>query len=134
MGQKGFWDEQERVSKLKNKKTVLTCLLESIPWEAFRPLLEKAYSQEGKNNAGRKRIDPLILFKMLFLQQLFNLSAEEVEFQVNDRRSFEEFVGLGVMNDIPDATTVAFFRERLRNANVIEELLKCLRATYEIKD
>ena len=124
MGQKGFWDEQERVSKLKNKKPVLTCLSESIPWEAFRPLLEKGYSQERKSNAGRKRIDPLILFKMLVLQQLFNLSDEEVEFQVNDRRSFEEFVGLGVMNDIPDATTVAFFRERLRKANVIDELFE----------
>ena len=51
---------------------------------------------------------------MLILQQLFNLSDEELEFQVNDRRSFEEFVGLGVMNNIPDATTIAFFRERLK--------------------
>jgi len=61
-----------------------------------------------KNNAGRKRIDPLFLFQMLVLQQLFNLSDAELEFQVNDRCSFEEFVGLGVMNDILDATTVAF--------------------------
>ncbi|WP_255087710.1 MULTISPECIES: transposase [unclassified Synechococcus] len=44
------------------------------------------------------------------LQQLFNLSDEELEFQVNDIRSFQEFVGLGVMNSIPDATTIAFFR------------------------
>ena len=61
---------------------------------------------------------------MLVLQQLFNLSDEELEFQVNDRRSFEEFVGLGVMNDIPDATTGAFFRERLRKAVVIQELFE----------
>ena len=54
MGQKGFWDKQERVSKLKNKKPVLTCLSESIPWEAFRPLLEKGDSQERNSNAGRK--------------------------------------------------------------------------------
>ena len=33
---------------------------------------------------------------MLVLQQLFNLSDDEVEFQVNDRRRFEKFVGLGV--------------------------------------
>jgi hypothetical protein len=33
----------------------------------------------------------------------------------------EEFVGLGVMNSIPYATTVAFSRERLRKAGVIEE-------------
>ena len=52
------------------------------------------------------------------------MSDEEVEFQVNDRRSFEEIVGLGVMNDIPDATTVAFFRERLRKANLIDELFE----------
>jgi IS5 family transposase len=124
VGQRGFWDEQHRVSKLHEKKPVLKRLSESIPWESFRPLLDRGYAHERKSNAGRKRIDPLILFKMLILQQLFNLSDEELEFQVNDRRSFEEFVGLGVMNSIPDATTIAFFRERLRNAEVIEELFE----------
>ena len=124
VGQRGFWDEQKRVAKLQQKKPVLRRLSEAIPWETFRPLLEQGYTQERKSNAGRKRIDPLILFKMLILQQLFNLSDEELEFQVNDRRSFEEFVGLGVMNQIPDATTIAFFRERLRKAKVIEELFE----------
>jgi IS5 family transposase len=61
---------------------------------------------------------------MLILQQLFNLSDEELEFQVNDRRSFEEFIGLGVMDAIPDATTVALFRERLRKAELIEEIFE----------
>ena len=32
------------------------------------------------------------------------------------------------MNDIPDATTVAFFRERLRKAGVIEELFEMFEA------
>jgi IS5 family transposase len=122
MGQQGFWDKEKRIQKLQHKKPALTTLSESIPWESFRSLLEQGYAHECKSNAGRKRIDPLILFKMLVLQQLFNLSDEELEFQVNDRRSFEEFIGLGVMNSIPDATTVAFFRERLRKAGVIEEL------------
>jgi transposase len=124
VGQRGFWDEQQRVSKLREKKPVLKRLSESIPWESFHPLLDQDYVHERKSNAGRKRIDPLILFKMLVLQQLFNISDEELEFQVNDRRSFEEFVGLGVMNSIPDATTVAFFWERLRKAGVIEELFE----------
>ena len=111
MGQRSFWDEQQIVAKLQEKKPVLKRHAESIPLESFRLLLDRGYSQERKSNTGRKRIDHLILFKMLVLQQLFNLSDEELEFQVNDRRSFEEFVGLGVMNDIPDATTIAFFRE-----------------------
>jgi hypothetical protein len=37
-------------------------------------LLERGYTHERKSNAGRKRIDPMILFKMLILQQPF-LSA-----------------------------------------------------------
>lgn len=63
---------------------------------------------------------------MLVLQQLFNLRDEEIEFKVNDRRSIEEFIGLDVMNDIPDATTVAvaFFRERLCKTDVIDELFE----------
>ena len=109
--------------KLKNKKPVLQRLSESIPWESFRLLLDKGYAKERKSSAGRRRIDPLILFKMLVHRQLFNLSDAETEFQVNDRRSFEQFVGLGLMNDSPDATTLAF-RERLRKAGVIEELFE----------
>jgi hypothetical protein len=41
---------------------------------------------------------------------------------VNDRRSFEELVGLGVMYSIANATMIALFRERPRKAAVIEAL------------
>lgn len=118
MGQKEFWDEEERLKKLERKKPSLERLSTAIPWEDFRPLLESVFQQERKSPAGRKRIDVIIMFKMLVLQQLHNLSDGELEFQVNDRRSFERFVGLGAMHSIPDATTVALFKERLRQASV----------------
>jgi len=76
IGKKVFWDKQQRISKLKNNKPILTCLSESITWEAFWPLLEKDYTQSSKNNAVRKRVYPLILFKTLVLQQLIDLSDE----------------------------------------------------------
>ena len=38
MGQRGFWDEQQRVAKLKEKKPVLQRLSESIPWDSYRLL------------------------------------------------------------------------------------------------
>lgn len=50
---------------------------------------------------------------MLFLQYTFNLSDEELEDQVIDRLSFQEFVGLGYDQEIPDFTTVWHFREAL---------------------
>ena len=110
VGQGGFLDEGQRVTKLQDKKPKLKRLADSNPWEKFRPLLVQGFDQERKSNTGQERIDPLIHFKRLVLQQLFNLSDDELEFQVNDRSSFEEFVGLGVRNSIPVATIVAFFR------------------------
>ena len=81
-------DEEQRIKKLQDKKPVLVLLSIQIPWNNFLAQLEHGYNQERKSNSGRKQIDPLILFKMLVLKQLFNLSDEELEFRVNDRRSF----------------------------------------------
>jgi hypothetical protein len=55
-------------------------LLELIPRESLRPLLQQGNTYERKNTAGGKWIDPLILFKMVVLQQTFNLSDEVLEF------------------------------------------------------
>lgn len=53
----------------------------------------KGYTQVRRSNTECKRIDLLIFFKTLILQQLFKLSDEELEFQVNNRSPFEGFVG-----------------------------------------
>jgi hypothetical protein len=129
VGQRGFWDEQQRANKLQGKKPVLKRLTDSIPWESFRPQLERGYKQERKSNAWRKRIDPLIRFKMLVLQQLFNLSDEELEFQVNDRRSFEEFVGLGVMNNIRMPPPSPSSERDFAKLKSLKSSLRCSRPT-----
>ena len=53
-GQKGLWDEEERLEKLAEKKPSLRHLTVAIPWETFRPLLESTFPQERKSSAGRK--------------------------------------------------------------------------------
>ena len=40
------------------------------------------------------------------LQSLYNLSDEQVEYQVRDRLSFTRFLRLGIENRIPDGTTL----------------------------
>ncbi len=58
------------------------------------PLMGYACEIERKSPVGRKRMDPLIRFKMLILQQLLlSRIGAELEFQVNDRQSFEELIG-----------------------------------------
>ncbi len=44
-----------------------------------------------KSSAGRKPIDALVLFRMLILPSLYNLSDEQIEYQVRDRLSFTRF-------------------------------------------
>ena len=66
------------------------------------------------------------MFKMLVLQQLYNISDEELEYQVNDRLSFMRFLGLGLAEPVPDATTVCLFRQELKQQGLIEELFEQL--------
>jgi transposase, IS5 family len=82
-----------------------------------------------KRAAGRKPTDVVVLFKMLVLQQLHNISDESLAYQVNDRRSFMPFLGFDLMSEVPDATTVWLFWKHLREAGLVEDFansdLKC---------
>jgi transposase, IS5 family len=64
------------------------------------------------------------MFRMLVLQSLYNLSDEQVEYQVRDRLSFTRFLGLGIEDGIPDGTTLWLFREMLAKAGLVEKLFE----------
>lgn len=66
--------------------------------------------------------------KRLLGRRAKSLSGQEDYNQANNRRSLEEFVGLGVINSIPDATAVDFFRERLGKAGASEEIFEVFSA------
>ena len=88
MGQQGFWDVEDRQQKLEQKKSLLNQLNQLVPWENFRPILMQIHDKPRKSQAGRPPTDVLLLFEMLVLQKLYNISDEELEYQVNDRLSF----------------------------------------------
>jgi IS5 family transposase len=124
MKQPGFWDWEERQSKLNQKKDLLVRLNEIIEWETFRPLLKQISEKSRKSQAGRKPIDAIVMFKLLILQQLYNISDEELEYQVSDRLSFMQFLGFGLADEVPDATTVWLFRKQLTEQGLIEALFE----------
>jgi IS5 family transposase len=55
---------------------------------------------------------------------LYNISDDELEYQVNDRLSFMRFLGLGIGDIVPDATSVWLFRKQLRGLGLIEALFE----------
>ena len=122
MSQPGFFDLEERTTKLTQMGDPLVGLNKKINWEAFRADLNRVHEKERKSKAGAKPIDVVLMFKLLVLQQLHNLSDERIEYQIRDRLSFMRFLGLTLEDRVPDAKTVWLFRERLKEKQLIEEL------------
>jgi len=124
MGQKSFFDADERLKSLSRLGDPLEPLKALIPWEPFRPLLKGVHEKERKSKAGRKPFDARLMFQVLVLQSLYNLADEQVEFQIRDRLSCMRFLGLGVEDTVPDATTVWNFRERLNALGLLKPLFE----------
>jgi IS5 family transposase len=122
MGQRSFFDVENRLQSVSKMGDPLERLAATIPWESFRPQLAQVHEKERKSNAGRKPIDVVLMFKALILQTLYNLADEQVEYQIRDRLSFARFLGLGIEDAVPDATTVWRFRERLKELQLMEVL------------
>ncbi len=119
MGQRSFFDLENRLQSVSQMGDPLERLAAAIPWECFRPLLVQVHEKERKSNAGRKPLDVVLMFKVLILQTLYNLADAQVEYQIRDRLSFARFLGLGIEDEVPDATTVWRFRERLKELDLM---------------
>ena len=127
MGQMGFFDIANRYAGLDAKNDPLVKIDEVVPWQAFRPRLETVWRKpagERKSPAGRKPWDAVVMFKAIVLCALYNLSDDQVEYQLRDRFSFMRFLGLGLEDKVPDAKTLWLYREQLAQAGVIEALFE----------
>lgn len=122
MMQTGLFDWQTRFEQLDDGGDPLVKLNEVVNWELFRKDLEKIRIKERQSNAGRKPFDAILMFKILILQSLYNLSDDQLEFQIRDRLSFMRFLGLSLGNTVPDAKTVWLFREQLTEAGLVKGL------------
>lgn len=118
----GFFDIAERAEKLTQMGDPLVGLNERIDWEAFRKDLRLVHEKERLSNAGAKPIDVVLMFKVLVLQQLHNLSDDRIEYQIRDRLSFMRFLGLQLEDRVPDAKTVWLFREHIKNKGLVTKL------------
>ena len=122
MTQPGFFDLSERYLALSECNDPLERLNGAIDWSLFQRDLQKAFKKIKKSAAGRKPFPRLLMFKVLVLQSLYNLSDAQTEFQLRDRLSFIRFVGLSLEDRVPDEKTIWAFREHLIKTNTYERL------------
>ena len=95
-----------------------------VPWERFSEQLLGLYV--GQAQRGRPPYDPVVLFKMLLLAYLYNLSERQTEVFANDSLSAKCFLGLAVDEAAPDHSTLTAFKRRIIEQGQIEQLEELL--------
>lgn len=112
----GLFDEQNVLEKLTKLGDPLVLISEHIDFSLFKESILKFTERKAetiKPSKGRPSYDVVTMMKILFLQRLYNLSDEQVEFQITDRFSFRRFLSIPLSNAVPDCKTVWAFRESL---------------------
>jgi transposase, IS5 family len=113
----GLFDSANVLEKLTRLGDPLVQIERHIDFEIFRPMLNEyaGRNDEKKAGKGRPSYDVVFMMKVLFVQRLYNLSDDQLEFQINDRLSFRRFLSIPFSDAVPDCKTVWLFREQLND-------------------
>lgn len=110
---------REQYLKVKGLGDRLELMKGQIDWKPFVPLVRKVFFDD-KEQGGRPHTNELVVVRALLLQGWYGLSDPELEFQINDRLSFRNF--LGFPETVPDFSTVWKIRERLQKEGVDKKI------------
>jgi IS5 family transposase len=130
----GLFDDQFLMEKLTKLGDPLQKLSEYIDWKIFEGPLNEVYKDEDKDlsKGGRPPFGRLMMFKALLIQSLYNLSDDQLEYQIVDWASFKRFLELKKSDKVPDSKTFWVFREYLIEKEVIEELFTIFNETLDV--
>jgi len=121
MKQIGFFSEENILSQLSSMGDPLEKVSKAVDFEMFRPTLNNAFQKESSGIGGRPAWDCVLMFKILLLQQWYSIADDRTEYMINDRLSFQRFLGL---SKVPDAKTIWLFRENLTKSALYEKLFR----------
>ena len=93
-------------------------LSELIDWAPLAALVADRHAAPR----GRPSYPPLLMVKVLLLQQWYQASDPAMEEALWERLSFRHFVGLGLQDDAPDHSTISRFRTQVTTAGLAERL------------
>ncbi len=117
-----FFDKRKRLEKISKIGDPLEQLNGIVKWEIFRPVLEKAIPRPSYKKGGRPPYSNMLMFKILVIKRLFNLSLDQTEYQINDRVSFMKFLGIDFGDRVPDAKTIWLYEDLLSKSECGKEL------------
>lgn len=102
-----------------------------IPWGKFAGKILPHYESK---NTGRKKKEVLLMLRIYFLQQWYNLSDPAAEEAIYDRNSFQKFLGIDLLSEsVPDETTILNFRHLLEAHRLQEKFFEVVNDILEEK-
>ncbi|MDR3020261.1 MAG: IS5 family transposase [Treponema sp.] len=107
----------ERLSKLGDPLEKLNA---AIDWEIFRKPIYRRIRKENYAKGGRPPTDEVKMFKIALLQDWHNISDDNTEYMINDRLSFQRFLGMELGEKAPEAKTIWLFKEQLGKDGMME--------------
>jgi transposase, IS5 family len=102
---------------------------EVIPWNEYLKELNPYYKESP---IGRNKTSLLLMLKIYFLQQWYDMSDPEAEDSIRDRISFQKFLDIDLLADnIPDETTILNFRHFLEDNELTENIFEATNQILE---
>jgi IS5 family transposase len=94
----------------------LTEIGKHIDFSALAAEVDRVAPRPVSPQGGRPPYPTETMVRILVLKRLYNLSDEQMEYQLLDRMSYQRFCGLGQATNIPDRTTIWTFENRIGEA------------------
>lgn len=118
MGAQSEWDRNLPAGVGRNARLERIAAL--LDWAPLAALVAGIYAKR----TGRPSYPPLVMVKVLLLQQWYNASDPEMEAALGDRLSFRRFVGLGLADPTPDHSTISRFRAEVSRRGLAGRLFE----------
>lgn len=129
-----LFEEEYTVEALSRMGNPLEQLASLVDFEMFRPTLEDVLvKKECKTPAGRPQIDVVLMFKVIFLQRYYGLGDHQIQYQIIDRTSFRQFLGINTVAEVPDEKTVWACRNKLSEDGTFDKLFDKFRSFLDEK-
>jgi IS5 family transposase len=128
--------DQERSARQRGVSRAtarLRAISHFVNWTALEALLpgKDKRTDAARRVGGRPRYPEKVMIRLIMLQYLYDLSDAELEEQVIDRSSFQEFALLGTLHTIPDFTTIWRFKEELAAHGTLAKIFTQLQSDLE---
>lgn len=118
-----LFEEEFTKEALSQMGTPLERLASLVDFEMFRPTLEDVLvKKDCKTPAGRPQIDVVLMFKVIFLQRYYGLGDHQIQYQIIDRSSFRQFLGIHTVSEVPDEKTVWACKNKLAEDGTFDRL------------